>query len=65
MAAEHGSHDAQRPPTTAHELTSRVATTDDGTTICTIYPPRVETQAQTTTWISAEEGSYVDAAEYR
>lgn len=65
MAAEHDAHDAHRSPADGHELTARLATTDDGTTICTIYPPRVERQAQTTTWISAEEGSYVDAEQVR
>lgn len=41
------------------ELCATLATADDGTQLCTIYPKRVETDAQTTTWISAEEGSYV------
>ncbi|WP_254820945.1 DUF7511 domain-containing protein [Haloglomus halophilum] len=36
----------------------------DGTT-CTIYPSEVPSHEQTTTWISADAGSYVTLSEIR
>jgi hypothetical protein len=54
-------------PTGRHdggELTARIATTDAGTTVCTIYPSHVAADEQTSTWISAEEGSFVTVSNY-
>lgn len=58
MATSDSTTDVRVGPATP-ELCATLATADDGTRLCTIYPKRVEADAQTTTWISAEEGSFV------
>lgn len=58
MVASDHSTDLRVNPA-APPLCAKLVTADDGTRLCTIYPERVESDAQTTTWISAEEGSFV------
>lgn len=41
-------------------LTSRVTTTDDGRTQCTIHPESATDEEVTTRWITADEGSYIE-----
>lgn len=65
---EASDHPTDTPTThdeTEQELVARVVTADDGTELCTIYPQHVEDAAQTTTWVSAEEGSFVDLTDVR
>ena len=55
-------------PTVRHDgydLTAQFATTESGTTVCTIYPAHVEDDDRTASWVSAEEGSFVTASNYR
>lgn len=47
------------------ELRSRLASTSDGTTECTIFPADLSPAERTTTWITAEEGSYLDVEAVR
>lgn len=47
------------------QLCARLTTSGDGTTECTIFPKHVSDGERTTTWISAEEGSFVDFEELR
>lgn len=42
------------------ELCARMTTTNDGMTECTIFPKHLSIAEQSTTWITALEGSYVD-----
>lgn len=47
------------------ELDAQMTATDDGTIECTIYPTEAPDGRRTTTWITAEEGSYVALDEVR
>lgn len=58
MAASDHSTDIRVSPA-GPEMCATLATADDGTTLCTIYPKQAEADAETSRWVSAEEGSYV------
>ena len=64
MAATDHSNDIRVSPA-GPDFRAKLATADDGTELCTIYPKDVEADAKTTTWISAEEGSFVALEEMR
>ena len=46
-------------------LLARVEEYDDGTDECTIYPANATATELPTTWVSAEEGSFVSLEEMR
>lgn len=46
----------EQPPI---ELVASIVHTDDGSRECTIYPNDVSDEIVTTTWLTAEEGSFV------
>lgn len=64
MAASDHSTDIRVSPA-GPDLCATLATADDGTTLCTIYPKQAEAEAQTTMWVSAQEGSYVALEDVR
>lgn len=53
------------PATTSPELAARITTTSDGMRTCTLFPTSASDPEQTSAWITASEGSYVDFAELR
>lgn len=65
MATSDSPTDAPYVIDDGYELTVRLSTGKDGTTTCTIYPENVEPEEQVTTWISAQDGAFLDVADYR
>lgn len=53
---------ADQPPI---ELLAAIVHPDDGPRECTIYPSDVSAEAITTTWLTAEEGSFVSLGRAR
>lgn len=53
-----GRHDGPR-------LGATLTTDDDGALRCTIHPPDVPADEVTTRWLTAEQGSFVDAGAMR
>lgn len=65
MATSDSPTDAPSVRDGVYELTARLSTTEEGTTVCTIYPVETDPGTQTTRWLSAEDDSFVDAENYR
>lgn len=62
---DHSTHHRTDPHADAPEMCASVATADDGTALCTIYPKQAETDAQTAAWVCAEAGSFVSLDDVR
>lgn len=62
---ERGNHKRGVPSVDVPELCARVTTASDGTTECTIFPEDLPKAERTTTWITAGEGSFLDAEAVR
>lgn len=65
MSTRDSPTDAPSAREDVYELTARLSTAADGTTVCTIYPTQVELEGRPTTWISAKEGSFVEVEDFR
>lgn len=59
-ATDHNAADLERRYEDRPTLCTRITTTDDGNTECTIYPDEASIQERSSQWITASEGSYVD-----
>lgn len=57
---DHNAGDLDRRYEDRPTLCTRITTTDDGRTECTIYPDDASIQERASQWITAEEGSFVD-----
>lgn len=57
---DHNAGDMERRYEDRPTLCTRITTTDDGSTECTIYPDDASIQERASQWITAAEGSYVD-----
>ncbi|WP_255194949.1 DUF7511 domain-containing protein [Halorarius litoreus] len=64
MGASNHTTDTRVGPATP-ELRAAVATADDGTELCTIYPTHADGETQTSTWVCAEAGSFVALRDVR
>lgn len=53
------------PPDPAAEMAAEIVVAEDAPAECTIFPRGVAGFERTTTWISAEEGSFVSLADTR
>ncbi|WP_254839424.1 DUF7511 domain-containing protein [Natronomonas marina] len=60
-------HDADRPLRRADRppLCASLTTVEDGLLQCTLHPPDPDEAAATTRWLTAEQGSFVDAGSMR
>ncbi|MFB6107941.1 MAG: hypothetical protein ABEJ82_03750 [Haloplanus sp.] len=56
---------APRPPDDGGHLAATVETYPDAPDECTLFPADADPETLLTTWLSAEEGSFVDCAEMR